>query len=202
MSEAPTERLLAIRDVGPETALHVRAFFESPHFPDLLAKLEAAGVNLNAPKADDTGVGKPFAGMTFVITGTLSQPRPHFAAQIEALGGKCSGSVSKKTNYLIAGEEAGSKLSDAGKLNIPILDEAAFEALRLQAIEKATASEPEPSVPTATSLASAVVVPPPPIREGPAASVALPPDPPIPSPVSAMPPPPSRSDPQEQLSFF
>ncbi len=69
------------------------------------------------------------AGRTFVITGTLSAPREQFAERIRALGAKVTGSVSKSTDYLLAGEEAGSKLDKARELGVPVLDEAAFEKL-------------------------------------------------------------------------
>jgi DNA ligase (NAD+) len=221
MSEASSERLTAIRDIGPETALHVRAFFANPNFPALFAKLEAAGLNLTAPKTEDTGA-KPFAGMTFVITGTFSQPRPHFATQIEALGGKCSGSVSKKTNYLLAGSEAGSKLADAQKHGIPVLSEDAFDTMRSKAVALSDAASPEmaaapiisapapsptvapvtPAVPVAQSAAPAPQV---------VTEPAPPPSIPVPvtAPVATMPPPPPQAAPtpkaavvSEQLSFF
>ena len=70
-----------------------------------------------------------FTGKTFVITGTLSQPRPDFKKRIEALGGKVSGSVSKNTHYLLSGEGGGSKFTKAESLGVPILDEQAFEQL-------------------------------------------------------------------------
>ncbi len=70
-----------------------------------------------------------FNGTTWVITGTLSQPREEMAEMILSRGGKVTGSVSKKTTYLLAGEEAGSKLEKAGKLGVRVLDEAAFRAL-------------------------------------------------------------------------
>ena len=71
----------------------------------------------------------PFTGKNFVITGTLSLDRDHFKTVIESNGGKVSGSVSKKTDYILAGESAGSKLDKAKELGVQILDEAAFEAL-------------------------------------------------------------------------
>ena len=75
-----------------------------------------------APKAE----GGALQGRTFVLTGTLSRPRPEFAEEIQAAGGKVTGSVSAKTDFLVAGEKAGSKLSKAEKLGVAVLDEAAL----------------------------------------------------------------------------
>lgn len=81
-------------------------------------------------QAEETAVGDRFAGKTFVLTGTLpTMTRSQASALIESLGGKVSGSVSKKTSYVVAGEEAGSKLDKAMKLNIPILTEEELLAL-------------------------------------------------------------------------
>jgi DNA ligase (NAD+) len=92
------------------------------------------------PMAAVAGAGAPLAGTTWVITGTLSQPRESFADRIRAAGGKVSGSVSAKTSWLLAGSEAGSKLEKAESLKVPVLDEAGFEALFSQ-----HAAEPAPA---------------------------------------------------------
>ena len=110
-------------------AQNVYDFFRLDATHELIEKLRAAGVNMTSqlqPKGDK------LAGLTFVLTGTLpTMSRNEAKEKIEALGGKVSGSVSKKTSYVLAGEEAGSKLKKATDLGITILDESAF----LQMIE-------------------------------------------------------------------
>jgi DNA ligase (NAD+) len=95
---------------------------------DLLDDLYFAGVRPQAPEKAPAGLNNLF-GLTFVLTGTLSQPRPVFEARIKALGGKVSGSVSKNTNFVLAGEEAGSKLDKARSLGVKVIDEAEFERI-------------------------------------------------------------------------
>ena len=124
LSAASEEELTAIDDVGPITARYIRQWLESPQSQDLLARLREAGVNMTShqEKVDDR-----FAGQTFVLTGTLEKfTRDEAAAMIEQRGGKASGSVSKKTTYVVAGENAGSKLRKAQELNIPVLTEDEF----------------------------------------------------------------------------
>ncbi|HET7694778.1 MAG TPA: NAD-dependent DNA ligase LigA [Vicinamibacterales bacterium] len=126
--DADLERLQAIPEIGPVVAASIRAFAEEPHNRALIDKLAAAGVNMNSlqPAVDVSAPG-PLAGRTFVLTGTLpTLSREEATGLIEELGGKVSGSVSKKTAYVVAGEDAGSKLQKARQLGIPILDEAAF----------------------------------------------------------------------------
>ena len=90
----------------------------------------AAGLHWPAPLAKEVTVSLPFAGKTFVLTGTLAgQSRDEAGDRIRALGGKVSGSVSKKTDYVVAGSDAGSKLAKAEALGVAVLDEAAFIAL-------------------------------------------------------------------------
>lgn len=122
---ATEDELLAIPDVGPTTAQRVLAFFANPDNAEETIRL----VDLVAPQAQQRAQSQPLLGKTFVITGTLSQPREAYKERIEAAGGKVSGSVSAKTTYLLAGAEAGSKLDKATALNVPVLDEAAFEVL-------------------------------------------------------------------------
>lgn len=113
-------RLQAVPDVGPEVAAKVAAWFADGTHVQLLRRLQQAGVNWPAveqPKADG-----PLAGKTFVITGTLPVTRDAAAALIEQHGGKVTGSVSAKTNYLLAGEAAGSKLAKAEKLGVTVVD--------------------------------------------------------------------------------
>ncbi len=119
-------------DVGRSVAESILSFFNSEagkHTLQRFAELDINPVSNNyAPKPADAPK-LAFTGKTFVITGTLSQDRDHFKNLIEQNGGKVSGSVSKKTDYLLAGETAGSKLDKAKELNVTILDEAAFTAL-------------------------------------------------------------------------
>ena len=115
-------------DIGPVVAAHIRHFFEQEHNRAVIADLRSQGVHWPdvqvRPGAAAEGA---LAGKTFVITGTLaSMSRDQAADRITALGGKVSGSVSKKTSYLVAGTEAGSKLTKAQELSVAILDEEAF----------------------------------------------------------------------------
>ena len=128
LMDAPLEKLQEIPEIGPVLAASVRAFAEEPHNRALVEKLAAAGVNMESQQpAPDTAVPGALAGKTFVLTGTLpSLSREDATRLIEELGGKVSGSVSKKTAYVVAGEDAGSKLQKAEQLGIPVLDEAAF----------------------------------------------------------------------------
>ena len=124
LATASAEELTDIDDVGGITAAYLREWLESPQSLDLIAKLRAAGVNMTAEvkRVDDR-----FAGMTFVLTGTLTAfDRKAATAMIEERGGKASGSVSKRTTYVVAGEDAGSKLRKAQELEIPILTEQQF----------------------------------------------------------------------------
>ena len=126
LRQADAETLTAIRDVGPITAQNLVQWFANPQSAALLDRLQAAGVNMRSLSQRK---GTAFAGMTFVLTGTLSVPREEVAAQIEALGGKSASSVSKKTSYVVAGEKAGSKLKKAQELGIPVLTEDEFRAM-------------------------------------------------------------------------
>ncbi len=129
--DAPIEALQRVPDVGPVLAESVRAFAEEPHNRALVKKLADAGVNMTSqqPAVDAVAPGA-LAGKTFVLTGTLqSMTREEAEAAIDARGGKVSGSVSKKTSYLVVGAEAGSKLEKGRALGIPILSEDEFRAL-------------------------------------------------------------------------
>ena len=129
---ASEEQLLEVADVGPVVAKSIRSFFSDPLNVELVAQLRAAGMTW--PEVEAQHQPKPMAGKTFVLTGTLpTLGRDAAAALIEAAGGKVAGSVSKKTSYVVAGEEAGSKLTKAQELGVPILDEAAL----LQLLESA-----------------------------------------------------------------
>ncbi|HET7616913.1 MAG TPA: NAD-dependent DNA ligase LigA [Vicinamibacterales bacterium] len=129
--DAPVERLQAIPEVGPVLAASVRAFADEPHNRALVAKLAAAGVNMESrqPPVEEAQAG-PLAGQTFVLTGTLtSMTREEAQAAIEALGGKVSSSVSRKTTAVVVGEEPGSKLEKARTLGVRTLTEDEFKAL-------------------------------------------------------------------------
>ena len=129
--DASIEELQTVPEIGPVVAESVRTFAEEPHNRALVEKLSAAGVNMESlqPPPDKVEAG-PLTGKTFVLTGTLvSMTREEATAAIERLGGKVSGSVSKKTSYLVAGEEAGSKLQKAQQLGVTILTEEDFKGL-------------------------------------------------------------------------
>lgn len=123
--EANIETLMQVNDVGPVVADSVFQFFLEPHNLEVISGMRELGVHwMDAPKHN---VANAFTGKTFVLTGTLpSLKRDQAQAMIEALGGKVSGSVSAKTSYVVAGEEAGSKLEKAQQLNVTILDESAL----------------------------------------------------------------------------
>ncbi|MBI4660616.1 MAG: NAD-dependent DNA ligase LigA [Verrucomicrobia bacterium] len=121
------EQLTDVEDVGSVIAQSLVQWFGETRNQTLLDRLREAGVNLNSSLYSPKSAEGPFAGKTFVLTGTLpSMTREQATAKIEALGGKVSSSVSKKTDYVVAGEEAGSKLEKAQKLGVKILNEAEF----------------------------------------------------------------------------
>ena len=129
---ATEEQLLEVKDVGPVVARSIAAFFAEAHNREVVEQLIAAGVEY--PKSEGAAAvpagPQPLAGKTLVLTGTLpTLSRDEAKELIEAAGGKVSGSVSKKTSYVIAGEEAGSKLDKARELGVTVLDEAGLQAL-------------------------------------------------------------------------
>ena len=126
---ASEAELIALEGVGEKTARAIRAFFNEPANSILIDELRDLGVE-PTPPVRATGAAASLEGRTFVLTGTLEgMTRDEAAARIEAAGGKVSGSVSKKTHYVVAGVEAGSKLEKAQKLGVPVLNEAQFLAL-------------------------------------------------------------------------
>ena len=129
LMEASEAQLLEVNDVGPIVAQSIHTFFAQPHNREVIAQLRAAGVHW--PEHEPAAVAVlPLTGKTFVLTGTLpTLAREDAKAMIEAAGGKVSGSVSKKTDYVVAGAEAGSKLAKAQELGVAILDEAELRAL-------------------------------------------------------------------------
>jgi len=130
--DASLEELQTVPDIGPVVAASIRSFAEEPQNRALIDKLATAGVNassLQPPPSVSAGPG-PLAGKTFVVTGTLdSMSREAATAAIERLGGKVSGSVSRKTTYLVVGADAGSKLDKARELGVETLTEEAFRAI-------------------------------------------------------------------------
>ena len=127
--DASVEQLLEVNDVGPIVAEAIRTFFDQPHNREVVEQLRACGVRWEeGPPAERATL--PLAGITFVITGTLpTLSREDAKERLEAAGAKVAGSVSKKTHYVVAGEEAGSKLAKAQELGVPVLDEAGMLAL-------------------------------------------------------------------------
>ena len=124
LAAATEEELTTINDVGSITARYICQWMASPQSQDLLARLKAAGVNMTCKEEK---VDSRFAGMTFVLTGALEKfTRDEAGDMIEKRGGKSAGSVSKKTTYVVAGENAGSKLQKAQELGIPVLTEDEF----------------------------------------------------------------------------
>ncbi|HEX6512011.1 MAG TPA: helix-hairpin-helix domain-containing protein, partial [Chloroflexota bacterium] len=127
--DASAAEIQQVQDVGPVVAAHVAAFFASPEHRKVIARLREVGLkwsDVTRPSVE----GQPFAGMTFVITGTLdSMSREQAQEALIALGAKVSGSVSRKTRYVVAGAEAGSKLQKANELGVEVLDEPKFVAL-------------------------------------------------------------------------
>jgi DNA ligase (NAD+) len=129
LMDAPLEALQQLPDVGPVVAASVRAFADEPRNRTLIARIAEAGVNTISSAAEPAAEGGPLAGTTVVLTGTLqTMTREQATAALERLGAKVAGSVSKKTTYVVAGADAGSKLERARQLGIPILDEEAFLA--------------------------------------------------------------------------
>jgi DNA ligase (NAD+) len=130
LAEATAEDLQAIEGIGPQTAVSVVEWFSHEKNQEILTKLRAAGLNFAVEKATKGETADTLANLTFVITGTLpTMSRDEAKSFIEAHGGKVTGSVSSKTDYLLAGEKAGSKLSKAQSLNVKILDEDALKQL-------------------------------------------------------------------------
>lgn len=127
LQEATREELCAIPDIGEITAESLCRWLESAQGQHLIARLREAGVNMTQP---DEQLSRRLEGQTFVITGTLEKrSRQEMTQLIQQHGGKVTGSVSKKTDYLVAGEDAGSKLQKARELGVPVLTEGELEAM-------------------------------------------------------------------------
>jgi DNA ligase (NAD+) len=124
---AGEEDLMAVRDIGPETAREIRAWTSEPQNVSVVRRLLAAGVR---PAPEEVATHGFFTGKTVVLTGSLSRrSRDEAKAEIERRGGKVSGSVSRKTDLVVAGEEAGSKLDKARALGVRIVGEEELERL-------------------------------------------------------------------------
>jgi DNA ligase (NAD+) len=143
LAGASVESLTRVPDIGPVVARSVRAFLDEPHNRAVLERLRAAGVNMVAAGAPSGGeAAQPLAGRTFVLTGALeTMTREDAAAAIERLGGKVTGSVSRKTSYLVVGADAGSKLDKARALGVELLTEDELKALILYPAGVARAGE-------------------------------------------------------------
>lgn len=126
--QAAEEELTQIDEIGPKMAASLVGYFAQPHVHELIRRLQAAGVNMEYKGVRvQAGEDLPLAGKTIVLTGTLSSmTRQEAEEKIARLGGKITGSVSKKTDLVIAGEKAGSKLEKAEKLGVAVMDEAGF----------------------------------------------------------------------------
>ncbi|HLH02173.1 MAG TPA: NAD-dependent DNA ligase LigA [Bryobacteraceae bacterium] len=129
IASADEEKLQEVGEVGPKVSQSIRQFFAEQRNRELIERLRAAGLQFTAPRKARAQAG-PLAGQTFVITGTLpTLKREEAKEKIEAAGGKVAGSVSSKTNYLVAGEDAGSKLKKAQELGVEVIDEAKLVAM-------------------------------------------------------------------------
>lgn len=129
LATAPVEKIAEIPGIGPKIAESVHEFFSIPENVAVIERLRQAGVMLEEEKPENE-LPQTLAGLTFVLTGTLEHfTRDEAGAQLKAMGAKVSGSVSKKTSFVVAGEAAGSKLTKAESLGIPVLDEAALQQI-------------------------------------------------------------------------
>ena len=129
LSRASLADLTQANDVGPKVAEEIVAFFQEASTRRLLTSLQKAGLNFSALPEELEERGGIFSGKKFVITGTLSLPREDWIRQIQSLGGSVVGSVSAKTDFVLAGEEAGSKLEKARALGVRVISEKEFEKL-------------------------------------------------------------------------
>ena len=130
LAAATAEELEEVDEIGARIAESVRAFFASEQNRKLLDRLRGEGLQFEEEGAEEDDAARPLEGKVFVLTGSLAETtRNEAAARITALGGKVTGSVSGKTDFLVAGEKAGSKLRKAEKLGVEVLDEERFEEL-------------------------------------------------------------------------
>ena len=129
LATAPVEKIAEIPGIGPKIAESVHEFFSIPENVAVIERLRQAGVALEEEKSENE-LPQTLAGLTFVLTGTLEHfTRDEAGAQLKAMGAKVSGSVSKKTSFVVAGEAAGSKLTKAESLGVPVLDETTLQQI-------------------------------------------------------------------------
>ena len=127
IQQASEDELQAIHEIGPEIAANVKSFFEEERNLQVIQRMHELGLRVEEIHVNVEGSKKPFSGLSFVLTGTLEgMPRDEAKEKIESLGGRVMSSVSKKTDYVVAGTDPGSKLEKAKTLNVPILNEAEF----------------------------------------------------------------------------
>jgi DNA ligase (NAD+) len=125
LAEAEAEELEAVQDVGPVVAQHVHEFFRQPHNLEVIAALREHGVDWPAIEPESEPEARALAGKTFVLTGSLeTMTRDEARDRIQSAGGKVTGSVSGKTDFVVAGKDPGSKLDKAEQLGVPVLSEA------------------------------------------------------------------------------
>jgi DNA ligase (NAD+) len=130
LMDASVEGLQSVAEIGPVVAASVKAFADDAHNRALIERLREANVNMESQVPPGTDGPRPLDGKSYVLTGTLSgMTREEAQGAIEALGGKVTGSVSRKTTAVIVGEDAGSKLDKARTLGVPLLNEAEFRAI-------------------------------------------------------------------------
>jgi DNA ligase (NAD+) len=137
LRQATEEELLRVPDVGVVTAKNIQRFFLDATQSQLIDELIALGIHWD----DEPLLEQPLSGQVWCLTGSLSVSRQEVKAALEKMGAKVTNSVSAKTTYLLAGQDAGSKLSKAQALNIQVIDEAQFhalnsEVLKLQSVQK------------------------------------------------------------------
>jgi DNA ligase (NAD+) len=130
LQAAKVEQFAEIHEIGDTIAQSVYGFLNSEHGRQAIEQLRAVGVTMESATRDEPVGQKPLAGKTLVVTGTLSRyTRDEIHALVESNGGRAASSVSKKTDYVVAGENAGSKLDKARQLGIPVISEEDFEQL-------------------------------------------------------------------------
>jgi DNA ligase (NAD+) len=130
LMEASPERLQQVEGVGPIMAEDIHAWFAEPAHRKMIEELKSAGVNMTQAAAPQATAGGGLAGKTFVVTGTLKNyQREEIEELIRSLGGKAASSVSKKTDYVVAGDKAGSKLDKAKELGVPVISEEEFDKM-------------------------------------------------------------------------
>lgn len=127
LAEAPAEMLVQVREIGPKVAESITDFFQMSETRAVLEKLKRAGVNMRMPES--AGGTAQLTGKTFVLTGSLSRPRLDVQREIESAGGRVTSSVTKNTDFVVAGESPGSKLEKARKLGVSVIDEQTLQSL-------------------------------------------------------------------------